>query len=95
MKCSIKIVKEGKLSFFLHCAQCFTYPSPFHFYFPPSPQFYNFPSSIFFHSLLLNFIVFAPPPPPHLIYIFSSIKKSTSYRPYIDTRLNFFFSTAS
>ena len=49
--------KEGKLSFFQHCAQCFTYPSPFHFYFPPL-QFYYFPSSIFFYTLAHNFNIF-------------------------------------
>ena len=42
----------------------FTYPSPFHFYFPPPPQFYflNFfiPSS-FLNSLLLHNINLSPP----------------------------------
>ena len=61
-------------------AQCFTYPSPFHFYFPTYPQFYYFPSSIFFYSLLHNFIMSPPPPlqprsqPPPLFYCFSTTK---------------------
>ena len=37
--------------FFLHCAQCFTYPSPFSIIFL---------SLIFFNSLLHNFIIFPP-----------------------------------
>ena len=62
-KKSIKIVKESKPSFFLHCAQCFTYPSPFSILFPssmflfPTPQFYYFPSSMFLF-----------PPPQFLLF---------------------------
>ena len=50
-----------------------------------------------FYSLLRNFIMFFPLPPPRLFYIFfHPQKKSTSYRPYIDPTLNFFFcNTAS
>ena len=77
----------------MQCAQCFTYPSPFSFLFPPSPQFYYIPSSIFFIpsftiSLfsLLNFVF----PPPHLFYIFFHPNTSTPYQPCIDPRLNFF-----
>ena len=47
-----------------------------------------------FYSLLRNFIMFFPLPPPRLFYIFfHPQKKSTSYRPYIDPTLNFFFVT--
>ena len=64
-KKSIKIVKESKASFFLHCAQCFAYPSPFSILFPSSiflfrsPQFIIFPPQCFY-SLLHNFIIFPP-----------------------------------
>ena len=44
--------------------------------FPPAEQFYYFPSSSSTSSFIL--------------YIFLSTNTSTSYRPYIDSRLNFF-----
>ena len=62
---ALKIVKESKASFFLHCAQCFAYPSPFSILFPSSiflfrsPQFIIFPPQCFY-SLLHNFIIFPP-----------------------------------
>ena len=66
------IVKEGKPSyffffFFLHCARCFTYPSPFSFFYfpPPSRQFLLF-------SVLLISIVFpsSPSTSSFILYIF-------------------------
>ena len=59
-KKSIKIVKESKPSFFffLHCAQCFTYPSPFSILFPSSIFFIPF-STILLFSLLNVFIPFS------------------------------------
>ena len=83
------MVKKGKLSFFLHCAQCFTYLS---FLFSSSSIIFLIFLPQFFYSLLHNFIIFSPPPPPHLLYIFfHPQKKSTSCRPYNDPRLNFVF----
>ena len=71
--------------FFLHCAQCFTYPSPFSILFPSSffsfsllhnfiilpPQcFYSLLHRVLLFSLLNVFYSPPPPPPPHLFYIF-------------------------
>ena len=47
----LKESKKASHPFFLHWAQCFTYPSPFSILFP---------SSIFTYSLLHNFIIFPP-----------------------------------
>ena len=48
MKYSIEIVKEKSQFFFFYTAQNVLLTLlPFHFYFPPCPQFYHFPSSIF------------------------------------------------
>ena len=64
IKDSIKIVKEGKPTIFcfflfLHCAQCFTYPSPFSFLFPSSSTILLFSLLSFFYSLLHN-LIFPP-----------------------------------
>ena len=64
-KKSIKIVKESKPSFFLHCAQCFTYPSLF--------KFLLF--SLHHHRHIS--IVSPPPPPPPHFYCFSSSSSSS------------------
>ena len=85
------MVKKGNLS-------CFFFTLRTMFYLPYSLSFLFSSSSIifliflpqYFYSLLHNFIIFSPPPPPHLLYIFfHPQKKSTSYRPYNDPRLNF------
>ena len=47
----LKQSKKANHPIFLHCAQCFTYPSPFSILFP---------SSIFSFSLFHNFIIFPP-----------------------------------
>ena len=67
--------------FFWQCAQCFTYPSPLHIYFPTPSQFYYFPIPQFFYSLLHNFIMFSSPSPLLLFYIFFHSQKN---RPHID-----------
>ena len=56
---------------FLHCAQCFTYLSPFSFLFPSSSS-----SSTILLLSLLHLLIYS-------IY-FPSTNTSTSYRPYID-----------
>ena len=78
---------KGKLALFLHCKQCFTYPSPFHFLFSSSStillfSFLNFFIPIFPSSsssfLLFSLhhrhipIVFPPPPSPPHFYCFHS-----------------------
>ena len=57
MKYSIRIVKEKSQFFFLHYAECFTYPSPFSFLFPSSSTILLFSLLNFFYSLLHNFII--------------------------------------
>ena len=62
----IKIVKESKPSFFLHCAQCFTYPSLFNFI--SLLNFFLFPfSTILLFSVLNVFI-----PSSTIFYYFPS-----------------------
>ena len=72
---ALKIVKESKASFFLHCAQCFAYPSPFSILFPSS-IFYSVLHNLLFSilnvfipsSTILLFslpnVFYSPPPPP-------------------------------
>ena len=68
------MVKEGKLPyFFLHCAQCFTYPSFFSFLFSSSTillfSLLNFLFLFFIPSF--KFYYFSPPSqPPYFLYIF-------------------------
>ena len=93
MKYSIKIVKEGKVSFFYTAHNVLLTPLPFIFIFLLLHNFIIFLPQVFY-SLLRNFIMFFPLPPPRLFYIFfHPQKKSTSYRPYLDPTLNFFFVT--
>ena len=87
-KAPIKIVKESKLSFFLHYVSRLNFIIPsftilLNLDFPPPQQFYYFPS--FSTS---SFI----------LYIFPSTNTLTSYRPYIDptsTLDSTFFNTTS
>ena len=74
----MKIVKEGKLSFLLHCAQCFTYPSFFSFLFS-SPTILLFSLLNFLFSFVITssystfsfiYMFFPPPPPPQHFYCF-------------------------
>ena len=81
---------------FLHCQQSFTYPSPFHFYFPssiflfPPPQFHNcniFPPPPLppphFYCFLLLLLLF------HSSYCFSTTQaRPTPKRPNILCREN-------
>ena len=68
---------KGKLALFLHCKQCFTYPSPFHNFVIFLPQFFIpiFPSSsssssFLLFSLLLLLLIF---------YCFPSSSSSSSF----------------
>ena len=88
LKILLKYSKNASHPFFLHCAQCFTHPSPFTILFP---------SSVFSFSLLNIFIIFPLQcffiPPLHLhllIYsIYFSIHKyidllATLHPPHLD-----------
>ena len=81
---------KGKLALFLHCKQCFTYPSPFHNFIIFLPQFFysllhNFTILIFSLLLLLLLLLHRPlidpTSTPHRPYIDST---STPHRPHID-----------
>ena len=79
------------MSFFYTAHNVLLTPLPFIFIFLLLHNFIIFLPQVF-NSLPRNFIIFFPLPPPRLFYIFfHPQKKSTSYRPYIDPTLNFFF----
>ena len=68
-KKSIKIVKESKPSFFLHCAQCLTYPSLF--------KFLLF--SLHHHHRRRHISIVSPPPPPPHFYCFPSTTTTATF----------------
>ena len=64
------------------------------FFFTLRTMFYLPLTLPFFYSLLQNFIMFSPPPPPHLFHIFFHPQKNRSHiDPTLTLDSTFFFST--